>query len=53
MRGRGEPELERVKIRTPTFANIPSLEPMLAGAELADVPGIVSSIDPCICCTDR
>jgi ech hydrogenase subunit E len=53
VKGLGRPELERVKIRTPTFANIPSLVPMLLGADLADVPPIVTSIDPCICCTDR
>jgi len=53
VRGSGKPAMERVKIRTPTFANIPSLIPMLKGAGIADVPPIVTSIDPCICCTDR
>ncbi len=53
VRGVGDEVLDRVKIRTPTFANIPSLRPMLLGADLADVPGIVASIDPCICCMDR
>jgi membrane-bound hydrogenase subunit alpha len=27
--------------------------PMLEGEQLADVPIIVASIDPCISCTDR
>lgn len=44
---------ERVRIRTPTFANIPPLLAMLPGAQLADVPVITLSIDPCISCTER
>ncbi len=43
----------RVKIRTPTLANILSLKPMLKGQQLADMPVIVASIDPCFSCTDR
>ena len=49
----GTPNPERVRIRTPTFANIPPLLAMLPGVELADVPVIVLSIDPCISCTER
>ncbi|MDR0339773.1 MAG: nickel-dependent hydrogenase large subunit [Desulfovibrio sp.] len=44
---------ERVRIRTPTFANIPPLLAMLPGAQLADVPVLALSIDPCISCTER
>ncbi len=44
---------ERVRIRTPTFANIPPLLAMLPGVELADVPVIALTIDPCISCTER
>ena len=44
---------ERVRIRTPTFANIPPLLAMLPGSELADVPVLALSIDPCISCTER
>ncbi len=43
----------RIKIRTPTLANIHSLQPMLKGQQLADLPIIVASIDPCFSCTDR
>ncbi len=43
----------RVRIRTPTFANIPPLLAMLPGVELADVPIIALTIDPCISCTER
>ncbi|MDL2291183.1 nickel-dependent hydrogenase large subunit [Desulfovibrio sp. OttesenSCG-928-F20] len=49
----GEKTPERVRIRTPTFANIPPLLAMLPGVQLADVPVIALSIDPCISCTER
>ena len=52
-KGNGTRNLERLRVRTPTFANIPSLLVMLPGSELADVPIIVLSIDPCISCTER
>lgn len=52
-RGNGTAYLERLKIRTPTFQNIVPLLTMLPGCELADVPVIVMSIDPCIACTER
>lgn len=44
---------ERVRIRTPTFANIPPLLAMLPGIDLADVPVVTLTIDPCISCTER
>jgi ech hydrogenase subunit E len=53
IRGNGTNNLDRCKIRTPTFANIPALLLMLPGCELADVPVITLSIDPCIACTER
>lgn len=53
LKGKGIRNLERIKIRTPTFANIPALLVMLPGCELADVPVITLSIDPCIACTER
>lgn len=52
-KGNGTPYLQRFRIRTPTFANIPALVHMLKGCELADVPVIIMSIDPCISCTER
>jgi ech hydrogenase subunit E len=51
--GNGTNKLSRVKIRTPTGANIPPLVSMLIGHELPDIPVIVHSIDPCISCTER
>lgn len=53
VKGNGNKKLERLRVRTPTFANIPPLLAMLPGYELADVPVITLSIDPCISCTER
>jgi len=49
----GTKNLERMRVRTPTFANIPALIHTLAGVQLADVPILVLTIDPCISCTER
>jgi Ni,Fe-hydrogenase III large subunit len=43
----------RVHVRTPTYANMPSVRWMMQGARLADTPLIQASIDPCYSCTDR
>lgn len=43
----------RVKIRTPSFVNIPAIESMTIGAQFGDVPLIQASVDPCLSCTDR
>lgn len=53
IRSDGTKNLDRFRIRTPTFANVPPLIAMLPGCELADVPVVVLSIDPCISCTER
>ncbi len=53
LKGNGSKYMDRVRIRTPTFANIPPLLAMLPGCELADVPVLILSIDPCISCTER
>ncbi|MEE8885005.1 MAG: nickel-dependent hydrogenase large subunit [Eubacteriales bacterium] len=45
--------LDRFRIRTPTFANLPALCKMLQGANYADVGILIVSIDPCISCTER
>lgn len=43
----------RVKIRTPTLANIQLAVSLLEGALISDLPVIVTSIDPCFSCMDR
>jgi ech hydrogenase subunit E len=53
LKGNGTKNLERFRVRTPTFANIPPLLAMLKDAQLADVSQIVLTIDPCISCTER
>ncbi|MCX8129641.1 MAG: nickel-dependent hydrogenase large subunit [Clostridia bacterium] len=53
MRGNGTKNLDRLRLRTPTFANIPTLLKMLPGSQLADVPVLILTIDPCISCTER
>jgi Ni,Fe-hydrogenase III large subunit len=53
LRGNGTKYLTQFRVRTPTLTNVPSLVVMLAGAELADVPQIVLTIDPCIGCMER
>lgn len=45
--------VERLKIRSPTLANVACLKPMLVGGEVADIPLVVASIDPCISCAER
>jgi NADH-quinone oxidoreductase subunit D len=44
---------ERVKVRTPTFANIPAFLKTAEGGNIADVPANFVSLDPCFSCTDR
>lgn len=53
LKATGNKFLDRVRIRTPTFANIPPLLDMLPGCDLADVPILILTIDPCISCTER
>ncbi|MDD5477785.1 MAG: nickel-dependent hydrogenase large subunit [Candidatus Omnitrophica bacterium] len=45
--------LQRLRVRTPTFANVPAMVKLLPGCQLADVPILVLTIDPCISCTER
>jgi len=49
----GTEKPERVRVRTPTYANIPSLKPMFVGGTIAEIPIVLASIDPCFACTDR
>ncbi len=51
--GNGTKFLERMRVRTPTAQNMQGLVASLAGCDLADVPMIILTIDPCISCTER
>jgi ech hydrogenase subunit E len=53
IKGSGKKNLHRHRVRTPTMANVPALVKTLAGCQMADVPVIVLSIDPCIGCMER
>ena len=49
----GSKNIERFRVRTPTFANIPAMVTTMKGSHMADVPNIILTIDPCISCTER
>jgi len=53
IKGNGTKNLERLRVRTPTYQNAATLVAMLPGMTLADVPVIALSIDPCFSCTER
>lgn len=53
VKANGTKYLDRARVRTPTFANIPALLETLKGCALADVPILILTIDPCISCTER
>lgn len=48
-----EEEIYNLKVRTPTYGNIISLIPMFQGEQIADIPIVAASIDPCMSCMDR
>ncbi len=53
VKSNGTTSPERVKVRTPTLANILSFVEIAKGCNVADVPPIFVSLDPCFSCTDR
>jgi ech hydrogenase subunit E len=53
LKATGAKNLQRFRIRTPTFANLPAMLALLKGCDLADVPVLVLTIDPCISCVER
>lgn len=53
VRANGSKFLDRMRVRTPTFANLPALTQTLQGCQFADVPLLILTIDPCISCTER
>ncbi|MBC8531474.1 hydrogenase large subunit [Gehongia tenuis] len=53
VKANGTKFLDRVRVRTPTFANLPAMLETLKGCQLADVPILILTIDPCISCTER
>ncbi len=53
VKGNGSKFLQRFRVRVPTFSNIPAMITVLKGSEIADVPNIILTLDPCISCTER
>lgn len=46
-------EIDSWKVRVPTYGNIMSWLTMFKGMQIADIPIVIASIDPCIGCMDR
>jgi ech hydrogenase subunit E len=44
---------ERIKIRTPSLCNWGTVITVAVGHKLADMPMLLSGIDPCFSCNDR
>ena len=53
VKANGTKFLDRMRVRTPTFANLPAMLQTLQGAQFGDVPLLILTIDPCISCTER
>ncbi|MGE5237100.1 MAG: NADH-quinone oxidoreductase subunit C [Acidobacteriota bacterium] len=43
----------RWRVRAPTYPNLQAVPAMVAGAQIADVPITLGSLDPCFSCTER
>jgi NADH-quinone oxidoreductase subunit D len=43
----------RIRVRTPTLCNIASVTQLAVGLHLADMPMLLTGIDPCFSCNDR
>ena len=53
VKANGTKFLDRFRLRTPTTSNIPPMLELMKGCQLADVPLLILTIDPCISCTER
>lgn len=53
LRSSGGETPDRVKVRTPTLANMASVVSLAVGHQLADMPMLLAGIDPCFSCNDR
>jgi len=53
LKGSKQKVLDRVRIRVPTYANIPILKELFMGAKYSDAQAIVLSFDPCMSCTAK
>ncbi len=53
VRGNGGAIFERLRIRTPTYANLKAFEAIFLGQEYSSIPAILASLDPCMSCTAK
>ena len=53
VKGTGDMMPDRVRIRTPTLANIPILPEVMKDVSYNDIPPLLMSFDPCLSCTGR
>ena len=53
IKSNGSENPERIKVRTPSINNFASVIATAVGHNLADIPMILSGIDPCFSCNDR
>jgi ech hydrogenase subunit E len=53
MKSNGSDKPDRLKIRTPSLCNWASVMQLAVGHKLADMPMMLSGIDPCFSCNDR
>ncbi|NOQ29588.1 MAG: proton-conducting membrane transporter [Helicobacteraceae bacterium] len=53
VKGSSKPMLDRLRIKTPTFASIPAFVEIFKGQEYANAPAILASFDPCMSCTAK
>lgn len=53
IRSNGSNYPERVKIRAPSFMNVPSFAKAIIGESISDAALILAAADPCYCCTER
>ncbi len=53
LKSNGSDKPDRLKIRTPSLCNWASVMQLAVGHRLADMPMMLSGIDPCFSCNDR
>ncbi len=53
IKSNGSDKPERIKVRTPSLCNWGTVTQVAVGHKLADMPMLLSGIDPCFSCNDR
>jgi ech hydrogenase subunit E len=53
IKSNGTDTADRVKVRTPTLPNMASVLTLAVGHQFADMPMLLTGIDPCFSCNDR